>query len=521
MNSRLQHLDLIASAPDGVKRLRELILELAVRGKLVPQDPNDEPASELLKRIQAEKARLVAEGKIRKDKTLPAIGEEEKPFELPAGWEWVRLGEIAHAITKGATPTTYGHAYQNQGINFVNVENITGGRIAKETINQFISEEADGMLSRSRLAQGDILFSIAGTIGRTCLVMQDDLPANTNQALAIIKGTSSALQADYLIIQLDSLVGDSTRGRARGGAMNNVSLGDLTELVITLPPLAEQQRIVAKVDELMALCGRLEAQQTSGSKAHSTLVKALLDALSQSQSAADFITQWQRIAQHFDTLFSTEASIDALKQTILRLAVMGRLVPQDPNDEPASELLKRIQAEKVRLVAEGKIKKDKPLPAIAEDDKPYALPAGWEWSRLQSCFDVRDGTHDTPKYQPTGFPLVTSKNIYGGRLCLDDVKFISEADHRQISERSRVDRGDILFAMIGSIGNPVIVDVDTEFSIKNVALVKYYARFLASPEYLRIYLAVIADEMKAKSAGGVQSFVSLGFTDGIESNVTL
>ncbi len=136
-----------------------------------------------------------------------------------------------------------------------------------------------------------------------------------------------------------------------------------------IPPLAEQHRIVAKVDELMALCDQLEAQHSNAADAHEQLVSHLLGTLTQSQSAEDFSANWQRIAAHFDTLFSTEASIDALKQTLLQLAVMGKLVPQDPNDEPASELLKRIQAEKTRLIAEGKIKKDKPLAAIAEEEK--------------------------------------------------------------------------------------------------------------------------------------------------------
>jgi len=136
------------------------------------------------------------------------------------------------------------------------------------------------------------------------------------------------------------------------------------------------------VDELMALCDQLETQHINAAAAHEKLVSRLLGTLTQSQSADDFSVNWQRIAAHFDTLFTTEASIDALKQTLLQLAVMGKLVPQDPNDEPASELLIRIQAEKAKLIAEGKIKKDKPLPPISDEKKPFELPQGWEWARL-------------------------------------------------------------------------------------------------------------------------------------------
>jgi type I restriction enzyme S subunit len=162
------------------------------------------------------------------------------------------------------------------------------------------------------------------------------------------------------------------------------------------------------------------------------------------------------------------------------------------------------------LIAEGKIKKDKPLAMISEDEKPFTLPQGWVWVRLQEIFDVRDGTHDTPKYCNTGFPLVTSKNLYTGVLDFSDAKYISNEDHLKIKERSGVDRGDILFAMIGSIGNPVIVETDTDFSIKNVALFKPYSHSLCEMNYLLKYLLIAAVVMREQSTGAVQSFVSLG-----------
>ena len=216
------------------------------------------------------------------------------------------------------------------------------------------------------------------------------------------------------------------------------------------------------------------------------------------------------LLSNLNLLATAPGGVARLRELILTLAVQGKLVPQDPADEPASVLLQKIRAEKDRLIAEGKIKKDKPLPPVTDEEKPFELPVGWEWVRLQQAYDVRDGTHDTPKYQSTGFPLVTSKNLYRGVLDLSDVKLISPVDHEQISARSRVDRDDILFAMIGSIGNPVIVDTDAEFSIKNVALFKYYAASLSCPKYLLFVLQAEAAGMKERAAGGVQSFVSLG-----------
>jgi type I restriction enzyme S subunit len=202
--------------------------------------------------------------------------------------------------------------------------------------------------------------------------------------------------------------------------------------------------------------------------------------------------------------------IKKLRELILELAVRGKLVPQDPNDEPASELLKRIQAEKAKLIAEGKIKKDKPLAPITEEEKLFELPKNWECVRLQEVFDVRDGTHDTPKYCDSGFPLVTSKNLYSGILDFSNIKYISEEDHFKIKERSGVERGDILFAMIGSIGNPVIVETDNDFSIKNVALFKPYSHQLCEMYYLLKYLIKASLDMREQASGAVQSFVSLG-----------
>lgn len=156
------------------------------------------------------------------------------------------------------------------------------------------------------------------------------------------------------------------------------------EILVPIPPLEEQQCIVKKVDELMQLCDQLEQQQTLSSDAHATLVDTLLKALTESNDADDFQTNWQGIVANFDLLFTTEYSIEQLKQTVLQLAVMGKLVKQDPSDEPASELLKKIAEEKAKLIKEGKVKKSKPLPEIYEDEKPFELQSGWEYTHLES-----------------------------------------------------------------------------------------------------------------------------------------
>lgn len=203
--------------------------------------------------------------------------------------------------------------------------------------------------------------------------------------------------------------------------------------------------------------------------------------------------------------------IDKLRQSILQEAVQGKLAPQDPNDEPASVLLERIKEEKERLIKEGKIKKEKPLPPITEDEIPYELPEGWEWCRLQEAIDVRDGTHDTPKYvESGGYPLVTGKDFYSGKLEFSQTKYISKEDYEKIILRSKVDRGDILFSMIGgNIGSMVIFEEDIEIAIKNVALFKKYYEGSVDNKYLFYFLKANINNIKTLSKGGAQPFVSL------------
>lgn len=200
-----------------------------------------------------------------------------------------------------------------------------------------------------------------------------------------------------------------------------------------------------------------------------------------------------------------------LKNSILQLAIQGKLVEQREEEGTAKELLERIESEKNKLIKEGKIKKTKPLPEITEDEIPFDIPGSWKWTRLSKIIDVRDGTHDTPKYVAKGIPLVTSKNLKQGEIDFDNVKLISMEDSKKINIRSGVDEGDILFAMIGSIGNPVLVKKSRDFSIKNMALFKSINITLFNMEYLLNFLQLEQECMKRKAAGGVQSFVSLSF----------
>ncbi|WP_262967221.1 restriction endonuclease subunit S [Methylobacter psychrophilus] len=411
-----------AASVYGIKKLRELILELAVRGKLVPQDANDEPASELLKRIVAEKAKLVAEGKIKKSKPLAEITDDEKPFELPMGWELVKLGILCYKLTDGShnPPKDAG-----TGFPMLSSQNVNFGKIDFNSPSRYVNaDDFDVENSRTKIESGDVLLTIVASLGRPAVVPNNAPKFVLQRSVAVIK---TDLMSEFLCLHLGSpLCVRYYDIHAKGTAQKGIYLGQLSEMPIVVPPIKEQLRIVAKVDELMALCDQLENQHNNAAVAHEKLVTHLLGTLTQSQNAEDFNSNWQRISEHFDTLFTTEASIDVLKQTLLQLAVMGKLVPQDPHDEPASELLKRIQAEKAKLIAEGKIKKAKPLPPISNEEKPFDLPREWTFVRKAEIFAFLNGyAFKSEWFESSGIRLLRNVNVSHGVANWIDVAYIS------------------------------------------------------------------------------------------------
>ena len=398
------NLPLLAGAPNGIKKLRELILELAVRGKLVPQDPNDEPASELLKRIAEEKARLVAEGKIKKQKMLAEISEEERPFALPDRWALVRFSLLIELISgQHLGPDEYFEHPKDGAIPYLTGPAEFG--VVHPQPTRFTYER------RATSVEGDILLTVKGSgVGKTNFVDQKEL-AISRQLMAV---RPILIDTQFTRNMLLSMA-EHFQSKSIGIAIPGISREDVLDALIGVPPLAEQHRIVAKVDELMALCDRLEAQQADAESAHAQLVQALLDSLTQARDATDFATNWQRLAEHFHTLFTTEPSIDALKQTLLQLAVMGKLVPQDPSDEPASELLKRIVEERAICVAGRRSAKQAPLPSIDPTEKPFELPSNWEWVRLQQIVSVSsgDGLISTNMKSDGGIPVYGGNGVTG------------------------------------------------------------------------------------------------------------
>ncbi|OYQ42427.1 hypothetical protein CHU94_03050 [Rhodoferax sp. TH121] len=468
----LSNLNLLAQAPNGVARLRELILTLAVQGKLVPQDPSDEPASELLKKIRAEKDRLVAEGKIKRDKPLAEIAEEEKPFELPNGWSWVK-GRDLFSVIRGVT-------YQKADARETPAEThlpILRANNIRGTVNldDLVYVPAALISEDQFLRVGDYVVCLASgsknLVGKAA-PFKESLVCSFGAFCGAIRPIQ---EIAYFAVYLASpMYRDSVSEASAGIGINNLKGSSLLDLDIALPPAAEQSRIVTRVEELMRLCDALEAKGQLETTQHAQLVSTLLATLTESDTPAQLADNWHRIATHFDLLLDRPEAVDALEQTILQLAVRGLLVPQDPQDEPASELLKKIRAEKDKLIAQGKIKRDKPQPPIAEDEQPFALPQGWEWATMDGlASQITDGAHHTPTYIAEGVPFLSVKDLSSGFIDFSDTRFISSQSHEDLAKRCNPEMGDVLLTKIGTTGIAVVVDTPRAFSLfVSVALIK-------------------------------------------------
>ena len=366
----------------GIQKLRELILELAVRGKLVPQDPNDEPASELIKRVLADKALLISQGAIR-NKKFPAIVDDEIPFKVPERWEWARINDVGH---------DWGQKTPDGDFTYIDVSSIDNS-LGVVKVPTVLGASNAPSRARKIVKRGTVIYStVRPYLKNICVIEEDYSPEPIASTAFAVLHPFQDMPGKFFALYFRSpefvkYVESVQTGIAYPAINDKQFFGGL----VPVPPRTEQHRIAAKVEELMALCDQLEQQQDHSIETHQTLVETLLGTLTSAASPQEFAEAWTRISDHFDTLFNAEQSIDQLKQTILQLAVMGKLVPQDPNDEPASVLLKRIMAEQTRLIEDGKARKKKALPDIGEDEIPYELPSGWKWVRLGQIINISSG----------------------------------------------------------------------------------------------------------------------------------
>ena len=383
--------------PQLADTLRRAVLQAAIEGKLT--DRTNQHARDLLAAIQTEKAAQQKTGSLKKTKPLAAISEEEIPFEIPENWVWVRLGELLFQLTDGSHSTP---KYTNQGVPFLSVKNISSGKISFEDTKFISKEEHLELTKRCKPEKGDILLSKVGTTGIPVLV-KDDIEFSIFVSIALLKFSSHFICPQFLIYFIQSpLVQEQAKQNTRGVGNKNWVLAAIANTTIPLPPLTEQQQIVAKLNRLLTEIDELKTQEQA-------------------------------------LLATQNAFPKKLRAALLQAAVQGEL--NERTDEDARDLLTAIQAEKTALQKTGKLKKDKPLAAISEEEIPFAIPDNWVWVRLGEIGETNIGlTYDKKDISDNGTIVLRSGNIQNDKIDLSDVVRISS----DITQSKMCRKGDIL-----------------------------------------------------------------------------
>ncbi|MGE1054632.1 restriction endonuclease subunit S [Bacillus cereus] len=478
MNLLLNQFDIIFDSSESVQELEALILDMAIRGKLVSQDTSDEPASILLEKIKKEKEQLIQEKKIKKEKILPQIKEEEKPFDLPDGWEWVRLQSLIKKIGAGSTPRGGKAVYVDKGVKFIRSQNVWNDGLYLNGV-AYITEEINNKMSGSIVKPNDLLLNITGgSIGRCCIVPSNFDVGNVNQHVSIIRlvDNNDTLRQYLHCCLISSYIQKTIMSTQVGISREGLSISKLSGFLIPIPPLNEQKRIVEKLNQLMCFCDKLKERLEKKQRREDKLNLSVFSTLEQSQTVEELKENLQFILSHLHSLCKNTKHVQQLRNAILSLAVKGKLVTQDETEEPASVSMERIKKEKEQLIQEKKIKKEKPLLQITDEEKSFEVPNGWGWDRLGGlALKVVDGTHHSPQSFANGdYLYITAKNIKNKGVDTSNVTYVLKDVHEEIYSRCNVEKGDILLIKDGATTGIVTINqLKQDFSLlSSVGLIK-------------------------------------------------
>ena len=404
------------------QELKNSILQLAIQGKLVEQRPEEGTARELFAQIQAEKQRLIEAGKIKKEKPLPEITEEEKPFEIPESWMWVRLGEIFQHNTGKALNSTN---RTGVSLKYITTSNLYWNRFELSNLKEMFFTDAE--IEKCTAQKGDLLVCEGGDIGRAAIWQSDDNIRIQNHIHRLRSYSTVCTKFFYYLFYLYKHAGWIG---GKGIGIQGLSSKAIHILVFPLPPLAEQKRIVAKIEELLPYIDR-------------------------------YAQAWGKLEQ-FNSRFPED-----MKKSLLQYAIQGKLVEQRPEEGTAEELFAQIQAEKQRLIKAGKIKKEKPLPEITEDEKPFEIPECWKWVRLQQIGELSRGrSQKRPRNDPSLFVNGTFPFIQTGDVARANghISHWTTMYNQDGVSQSRIwPSGTVCLTIAANIGDVAILDFDACF----------------------------------------------------------
>lgn len=450
------------------QELKNSILQLAIQGKLVEQRPEEGTGEELYQEIQSEKQKLIKTGIIKADKSSPKISEDEIPFDVPESWKWVYLETLCSVITDGTHKTP---SYTDNGVHFLSVKDISSGYLDFSNAKYISEHEHRQLTRRCKPEKGDVLVCRIGTLGKA-LAIDIETEFSIFVSLGLIKPIQKQT-AKYIETVINSGYGYSWIQRVKvGGGTHTfkINLDDLREFTLPLPPLAEQKRIVAKIEELLPYIDRYE--------------KA-----------------WSRLKE-----FNKRFPVD-MQKSILQMAIQGKLVEQRPEEGTGEELFQQIQAEKQKLIKEGKIKKEKPLPEISEDEIPFDIPERWKWVRLNEIISVLgDGIHGTPAFDEMGdYYFVNGNNLAKGHIVFKaDTKKASFDEYEK--HKKPLDGNTILISINGTIGNyafyagePIILGKSACYFSVLTGVDKEYVRHIINTKFFMDYAVKEATQTTIKN----------------------
>ncbi len=496
--TRIKNVDNISL--EGISKLRELILELAISGKLCETSLENPDFAKILKNIKNEREQFHKERNVRLQKFEP-LQIKIKEFQYPKNWATVYFEDIIVYITdfqaNGSFATLRKNVQYYDEENYAILVRLTDLRhnLKKSSGFVYTDEKGYNFLSKSIVNGGELVIANVGAgVGTILEIPVINKPATLAPNMFMLVLTKAYDKEFFKYFSKSHRYWEYINEVNVGTGQPKINKREYKSCKIPFPPLEEQHRIVAKVDELMALCDKLENEQFNNLKTHQVLVKTLLETLTQANDVDELHKAWERLSVHFDTLFCTDDSIDQLKQTILQLAVMGKLEKQDPKDEPASELLKKISKAKEKLIKEGKLKKTAPLSKIRPEEMPFNLPVGWEFCRLEElCMLITKGS--SPKWQgvsytenPNDVLFVTSENVGSYKLLLDSKKYV-ELKFNTIEPKSILKRGDFLMNIVGgSIGRTAIYNIDELANINQaVCLIRMLPEYIDERFFLHFF----------------------------------
>lgn len=486
----------------GIKSLRNLILELAVQGKLINVDNSGVNPQNLLDQILDAKKELIRQKKLKKQKSLPSLSEEDVLFQAPKGWIWTRLGEVTnYGVADKAEPTSV-----DDDCWVLELEDVE--KSTSRLLKRVRFSERNFKSSKNRFVSGDVIYGkLRPYLDK--VIVADEAGVCTTEMIPFRAYANLDSRFLRLIMKTPYFI-DYANNSTHGMNLPRMGTDKARLAPILIAPIEEQKLIVKKVDELMLLCDQLEQQTEASIDAHQLLVEELLSTLTNSKNAQEFEQNWARIAEHFDLLFTTEHSIEQLKQTILQLAVMGKLVPQDPSDEPASKLLEIIAQEKEQLITDKVIKKQKPKPEITAEETPFDIPASWQWCRLPDVGELNRGKskhrprNDPRLYKEGTIPLVQTGDVARANGVIET--YTALYNEEGLAQSKLWEKGTLCITIAANIADTAVLGFDACFPD---SVVGFHTYDNLSVKYFDFFIRTAKENLEKYAPSTAQKNINL------------